>query len=127
MRRAHGVDVNGNDVEPPKTTDQGQSFAGRCATKSGRTDAGRTRRIKEIHIKTKIHRPACDLVMKFCQHISKPPGIQSDPFNELVSLFASVIKDAGNRYGTPGPDMKGAGRIDQLFFSGSSKSRLPKV
>ena len=61
--------------------------------------------------------------MKFCQHIGNPPGIQSVTVNELVSLFASVIKDAGNRYGTPGPDMKGTSRIDQLFFSGSSKSR----
>ena len=129
MRRAHGVDVNGNDVEPPKTADQSQSFAGRCATESGRTDAGRTRRIKEIHIKTKIYRPACDLVMKFRQHIGNPPGIQSVTVNESVSLFASVVKDAGNRYRTPGSDMKGTGRIDQLFFSGSSKrrSRVVKI
>ena len=80
-------------------------------------------RDQEIHIKTKIHRPACDFGHEVLPTHRQSPGIQSVTVNELVSLFASVIKDAGNRYGTPGPDMKGAGRIDQLFFSGSSKSR----
>ena len=78
MRRAHGVDVNGNDVEPLKTADQSQSFAGRCTTESGRTDAG-TRGVKEIHIETKINRPACDLVMKFRQHIGNPWACRVSP------------------------------------------------
>src|SRR5437764_3798347 len=86
VRRAHGVDVEGDEVEAREALEELEALTRRRPAPGGRAHAGGAARVEEIHVEAEVDRAPAQLGVNVREDVGNPAPEELDAVDQLVAV-----------------------------------------